>query len=1037
MNKIFTLLLLIACSNANSQSTTVVISQVYSGGGVTTGTPTYKNDYVELHNVSISTQLLTGYSLQYGSATGNFTSVYAFPAGTSIPAGGYLLVQLGTVGTVGVVLPVTPDLVNTTINMAAASGKIALANQATSVGCGATATLCTLPNALLIDVVSYGVSNNAEGGVTANNGVALTNVQGSVRKNNGCQDTDNNNNDFLTTTAPVPRNLASAIFSCIVSTPTLSPSPTSFSLSTSVGVASLGQSFTITGANLTGFPSDISITPSAGVEVSTDNISFSSVGINVNYTSATLAATTLYLRIAATAPAGAFTGTVTCAGGGAPNAVVNVNAGIVQNFYSQPSGNLSVLATWGIVNDGSGAAPTNFTSPYQLFNVVNRATAVPAAHWDISGTGSKLIIGDGINPTTVTTTITDTIKSTTLVDVKNFGTLEIGSRVAPTFGSLATGSTVNYNFNGTATTDTVKINAAAYHHLILKDGLKYLKTGITTVNGNLVYDGTINSNGAASPFSTISLKGNLTMMNAAVTEDSTTGSANRYTLSMAGSGAQFISTQGSELNLFRLIRDTTVLNNVDITLAANSKITLGNNTSGGLSLLQKVAGTPTITRLILNNAQMAIVKNGIVLTDPIKVGTISSNASTIIMNKSITSAINPGTLVFETGSTLTELTVNITTPARDTVIINGTVGIAGNVNLTKGVIVLTPATTLIVDAAATITGGSASSYIDGKVRKVNPSVATFLFPVGQAKQYAPVEMSGLTSASDFTVQYFKQVYSNLTINAATAAAFPGYAVSTKEYWNIDKTGADNPNIKFYYNAGSIVNPALAKVAHFNTIDWDDIGRDGNGTDGVGNFIVKNAISSFSPFTFGEVASVVPIVLQSFNGSLVNNNSSLQWKTTCESAGDAFELQYSTDGRNFTTIFVTNAVGNCIGNTYSFVQKNVIASVNYYRLISISLDGRKKISNIITLKNGKLDFEIALQYALVNDQLLFSITSPSTGAASASISNMIGQLLYNKNISYSQGTQLNYIPVEKLSSGMYLLTIKNNTGQVVTMKFLKN
>jgi hypothetical protein len=1040
MKKIFTFLLLIAFFGASSQSTTIVISQVYSGGGVTTGTPTYKNDYVELHNVSASTQLLTGYSLQYGSATGNFGSPYAFPAGTSIPAGGYLFVQLGTVGTVGANFPLTPDLVNTTINMAAASGKIALANQATAVGCGATATACTLPNALLIDVVSYGASNNAEGGSTVNNGVGLTNVQGSIRKTNGCQDTDNNNNDFTVTTNPIPRNSASPIVTCGGPVPTISASPNITNITTTVGVASASQSFNLSASNLTPAAGNLSIAPSAGLEISFDNTTFFSTAQNLAYTGSVVASTPIYVRISAAAAQGALvSATVTTSGGGAAsNAVITVAGSVSQNFYSQPTGNLSSLATWGIVNNGTGTAPTSFTSPYQIFNVVNRTNAMPGAHWEVSGTASKIIIGDGTNPTTVTTSITDTILGTTIVDIKNLGTLEIGSRVAPTFGNLAIGSTVNYNFNGTATTDTVKINTGSYHHLILKDGLKYLKSGTTTINGNLVYDGTINSNGAASPFSTISLKGNLTMTNAAITEDSTTGSANRFTLSMAGSGAQLISTQGSELNLFRIIRDTTVLTNDDITVAANSKITLGNNTSGGLSLLQKVSGTPTITRLLLNNnAQMAIVKNGIVLTDATKVGKIYSSNSKIIINKSITSTALPGTLVFETGSTLNDLTVNITTPTKDSLTINGTVEMQGNVNLTKGVIVLTPATTMIIGATATITGGSASSYIDGKVRKPNPSASTFLFPTGQAKQYGPVEMSGLTSSSDFTAQYFKQSYSNTTINPTTAGNIPGYAVSTKEYWNIDKNGADNPNIKFYYNASSLVDAAQARIAHFNAIDWDDIGRDGNGTDGVGNYILKNTVSSFSPFTFGGAAGVLPIVLQSFNGTLQNNISMLQWKTSCEGIGDAFELQYSTNGRNFETIYTTDAVGNCNGVVYNYVHKNAVASVNYYRLILKSVDGRTKNSNILTLKNSKLDFETMLQSTVVKDQLVLSITSPTNGLASVIISNLLGQQLYNKNIAHLQGTQLNYIPVEKLSSGLYLLTIKNSDGEVNTMRFIKN
>ncbi|HMX27508.1 MAG TPA: ExeM/NucH family extracellular endonuclease, partial [Blastocatellia bacterium] len=216
---------LIAPPGARGLSSDVVISQVYGGGGATSGTPTYINDYIELFNRGNSPVTLTGYALQYGSSAGNFgasaSQIYAISTVTIQP-GKYLLIQVGGAGTVGAALPVTPDQTTGNISMSAASGKIALANTATGLGCGATATPCTLPDVRIVDSVSYGASNNGEGGTTVNNGSALTNTQGGVRKTNGCTETDNNNSDFSVVTAPVPRNSATAANPCTPLTPTLS-----------------------------------------------------------------------------------------------------------------------------------------------------------------------------------------------------------------------------------------------------------------------------------------------------------------------------------------------------------------------------------------------------------------------------------------------------------------------------------------------------------------------------------------------------------------------------------------------------------------------------------------------------------------------------------------------------------------------------------------------------------------------------------------------------------------------------------------------
>ena len=201
-------------SDAPSASTTLVISQVYGGGGATSGTPTYLKDYVELKNISSSPQSLNGLSIYYGSATGQFassaTNAFALPNVTLNP-GQYFFVEFGSVGTVGGAFPVVPDASTTNLSMSGTNGKVALVNGLPANSCGATATPCTLPNAQIIDVVSYGTANNGEGGTAV---PVLSTTTGAVRKSNGCTDTDNNLNDFDVVTAPVPRNTATTAAPC-------------------------------------------------------------------------------------------------------------------------------------------------------------------------------------------------------------------------------------------------------------------------------------------------------------------------------------------------------------------------------------------------------------------------------------------------------------------------------------------------------------------------------------------------------------------------------------------------------------------------------------------------------------------------------------------------------------------------------------------------------------------------------------------------------------------------------------------------------
>jgi len=108
------------------------------------------------------------------------------------------------------------------------------------------------------------------------------------------------------------------------SSPTLSVDPSSLSAFSYVQGAgpSTSQSYQLSGSNLTGFPGDITITAPANYEVSTDNSSFGA-SKTVAYTTATLDATTIWVRLKTGLSAGTYNGeNVSNAGGGA--STVNV-----------------------------------------------------------------------------------------------------------------------------------------------------------------------------------------------------------------------------------------------------------------------------------------------------------------------------------------------------------------------------------------------------------------------------------------------------------------------------------------------------------------------------------------------------------------------------------------------------------------------------------------------------------------------------------------------------------------------------------------
>jgi hypothetical protein len=220
------ILLTLSAANALAAGTNLVIVEAYGGGG--NGGSTYKNDFIGLFNRGSNAVDVTGWSVQYVSATGSGTWAVTPLTATNIPAGGYYLVQeaQGAGGTVD--LP-TPDATGT-IAMGATGFKVALvANTTALVGANPTGT-----GGSIVDFV--GASGTANGFEGTGPAPAPANALSVQRTSSGCTDTDVNTNDFVAA-APNPRNSSTPLHSCaIVIAPVISAvSPSS--LTTNAGYA--------------------------------------------------------------------------------------------------------------------------------------------------------------------------------------------------------------------------------------------------------------------------------------------------------------------------------------------------------------------------------------------------------------------------------------------------------------------------------------------------------------------------------------------------------------------------------------------------------------------------------------------------------------------------------------------------------------------------------------------------------------------------------------------------------------------------------
>ncbi|MEO8112445.1 MAG: lamin tail domain-containing protein [Ginsengibacter sp.] len=145
MKKFFTILFVASSFFCGAQSKTVVISEVYGGGGAVNSS--YKNDYIQLFNFSPTPVDLSGYTLQIAPAANGSWSVVNLSG--VIPANHWFLIKGKGNPSSGADLPVadfTGDF-----DIRSESGKIALVNS----GNVLTAD-CAIPSENVIDFIGYG-----------------------------------------------------------------------------------------------------------------------------------------------------------------------------------------------------------------------------------------------------------------------------------------------------------------------------------------------------------------------------------------------------------------------------------------------------------------------------------------------------------------------------------------------------------------------------------------------------------------------------------------------------------------------------------------------------------------------------------------------------------------------------------------------------------------------------------------------------------------------------------------------------------------
>ncbi len=155
----------------------------------------------------------------------------------------------------------------------------------------------------------------------------------------------------------------------------------------------------------------------------------------------------------------------------------------------------------------------------------------------------------------------------------------------------------------------------------------------------------------------------------------------------------------------------------------------------------------------------------------------------------------------------------------------------------------------------------------------------------------------------------------------------------------------------------------------------------------------------------------------------NQHINVEWKVENETDMQQYEVEKSTDGRNFAKMNTTAAL-NQGSYTYTWTDMNPVAGYNFYRIRSTSRSGEIKYSDIVKVLIGKPDAGITVYPNPVqNNTINLLMNNMEAGTYSLRLISSTGQVVQTLQLKHAAGNSTESIPLgSQVSRGTYNLEI---------------
>ncbi|MES2730661.1 MAG: hypothetical protein V4714_02900 [Bacteroidota bacterium] len=437
-----------------------------------------------------------------------------------------------------------------------------------------------------------------------------------------------------------------------------------------------------------------------------------------------------------------------------------------------------------------------------------------------------------------------------------------------------------------------------------------------------------------------------------------------------------------------------------IEIAGNLTITSGNLDANGQTM--KIGGHMT-------NAGVFSPNNGTVEFNGTANQLFTQTGSGQFYNLVVNNSTATNTLTFNPSDTLITITNQLT--------------------LTRGI--ATPGINKKIfvsnDNANAVTGHSASSYVNGRLKRAVNGLQLYDFPVGDATRYELIRMQ-ITSNLGPGLTNVTGLFNGSNPSAGTGltgldGGSSDYTLCNGGYWDLIPNIAAATGARYrlaifpvsFSCAG--LSQTFVKRPNASTA-WTF-----NGSTLV-DASTRDGFSSFSEIVPVSSNVALPVRLLSFEGKIKGRQIQLSWKTASEVDNAHFEVQRSSDAKSFEAI--ARVPGHGTTNdlmSYQSLDDKPQTGFNYYRLKQVDINGKSVYSHIIAVNNEQEVVELFPNPITKGSKLYLRISTLKNKQYVVLIYDLQGREISKETIKVAKGTTDVQISQNALlTSGNYIVRV---------------